>query len=200
MPRNQYRFRELCLDVLPYFSISDNELSMLLHETSNFDDLIFNPLHLNSQNDQTTESTLLDKQLEKTMLNCKYYLPEKFKNIIKGVDSSNLSIMNLNMRSIPKNFDSFIQLNNILDYNFDIIAFTETWLTEQNESKHLLDGYTPIYNSRKNRDGGGVCLFISKKLNFKIRNDLILNNNDCESLTLEILNGKDKNSLITVIY
>ena len=56
-----------------------------------------------------------------------------------------------------------------------------------------IPGYTSIHQPRavsliSNHAGGGVCVFIHNSLNFKSRSELSINNADCESLTIEIIN------------
>ena len=63
------------------------------------------------------------------VLTNKYYLEHDFNNFIKSNDNyaTGLSLMHLNVRSIPKNID---KLNNYLlslDIQFSIIGLTETW-------------------------------------------------------------------------
>ena len=53
---------------------------------------------------------------------------------------------------------------------------------------------------RNDRKGHRVSIYIHKSLNFKIRNDLNVNNKDIESLSVEILYDKDCNTLFNVLY
>ena len=44
------------------------------------------------------------------------------------------------------------------------------------------------------------CVFIDNSLTFKLRSDLGTNNNDIESLAIEIINKKSKNVVISAQY
>ena len=62
----------------------------------------------------------------------------------------------------------------------------------------------PIYNSthqaRGDRNCGGVSIYIDKSLDFTVKPDLSISNNDIESLTIEILSDKKRNTLINALY
>ena len=50
------------------------------------------------------------------------------------------------------------------------------------------------------RNGGGICIFIHDSLIFKKRSDLCANNNDIESLTIEVINKNTKNIIVNSTY
>lgn len=58
----------------------------------------------------------------------------------------------------------------MIDFKFSV-GISETWLDESSQSVEI-DGFDFIHKPRANRAGGGVGLFISNDLNFKLRNDL----------------------------
>ena len=79
-----------------------------------------------------------------------------------------------------------------MNYQFDYIGLTETWLKEM-ESTDVYDmtGYTFLSKPRTNKrggGGGGVGMFVSSGLNFKLRDDLHMNSASCgfESLFIEV--------------
>ena len=85
--------------------------------------------------------------------------------------------------------------------NFSIICFSKTWLeTNIQNSNYELSGYCSIHQIRNNRKGGGVLIYIKKVLNFKIKDDLIINCKDAEPMCIEILFENKRNTLINVLY
>ena len=69
----------------------------------------------------------------------------------------------------------------------------------------------PNYNSSTHQastdgKGGGVYIYIyiyiyiHKSLDFIVKPDLSINNNDIESLTIEIVSNKKRNTLINALY
>ena len=58
-----------------------------------------------------------------------------------------------------------------------------------------------ISQERKtNKRGGGVLIFIHKRLNCNLRNDLCVSDKDKEILTIEISRENDKNTLLSCCY
>ena len=94
-----------------------------------------------------------------THLHCDKYKPEQIQSLARF---SNFSILNVNIRSINKNFDNLKNLLNTLGCCFNIIGCTETHLRNSSYlDLYNLKGYN-LFNSnrvRTNKDGGGgVCL------------------------------------------
>ena len=120
------------------------------------------------------------------------------------------SILNLNIRSISKNFEDFRHLLKQLNFNFKIICITETWCkkdeakSEENQSKKSfskfsLPGYKVLHQARPHKKGGGLCIFVHESLNFKRKENLSVNDNDCEILTIELI-SKIQNIIISCVY
>lgn len=87
----------------------------------------------------------------------------------------------------------------IVDSGIDIFCVSETWLKPYVSSKSVaIAGYTFIRNDRPAVRGGGVGIYVSKKLNYKT----VFRSLDfgvCESLFLEINSGSSK-TLVGVVY
>ena len=83
-----------------------------------------------------------------------------------------------------------------LNTNFSKICLTETWANDSDinhNSLFQLEGYIPVHQIRKSRQGGGIVIFICDSLLYKLRNDLSINCEDIESLSIEILNSQTRN-------
>ena len=61
-----------------------------------------------------------------------YYTEEQFKHKFAGSkeESTNFSIIHLNCRSLPSNYNKLKDCINALDFQFDVIALSETWLID----------------------------------------------------------------------
>ena len=72
----------------------------------------------------------------------------------------------LNTRSLNKNHT---ELKQVLDRtHFDAFSCSETWLTKNTpKDRFMFDDFNIIRSDRKNKRGGGVCLFLKKQYNFK---------------------------------
>ena len=63
-----------------------------------------------------------------------------------------------------------------------------------------LSGYSVLHQTRKNRKGGEVCVFVHKNFSFKLREELNINCDAFQSLFIEISSTKSKNISLNTIY
>ena len=84
--------------------------------------------------------------------------------------------------SLAGNFDRLLLLLANVHLQFSCIGISETWL--QN-SLHNCDipGYNFVHSPRLHKAGGGVCIYVTKELEFKMRDDFALS----ESLFIEVI-------------
>ena len=113
------------------------------------------------------------------------------------------SVLYLNVRSLRKNIEDFKELYKTLNLKFSIVCFSETWADDNKlESDYLiqLPGYNVLHQIGKNRRGRGISIFVHESLSLKRRQDLGTNSEAVESLSIEILNKKCKNTILKTIY
>lgn len=191
-------------EALPFFNVTDTiELLDAMPYGSNFSlftDKIFNPLDLEQRTIE--EINIGFKNVtDELMSNCKYTDVESLNNILNSSDQQTFSILNLNARSLVQNK---WKLDNILaniNKPFSIICVNETWLKEFNMNQYDIPNYNCVHDIRTGiRQGGGVCIFVHDSLKFKLRQDLKLNEPNCNSVTIEIENSPSKNILVTCMY
>ena len=70
----------------------------------------------------------------------------------------------------------------LLEYKFDIVAVTETWLDSKDNSQYQLEGYTAYFCSRVGKKGGGVGLYVSNSLKHKYLIDMSYCIQNCAEL------------------
>ena len=63
-----------------------------------------------------------------------------------------------------------------------------------------LPNYKSIHQIRNYGKGGGVSIYIKDSINFKPRPDLSINNTNVESISVELLCNKNRNTLINVLH
>lgn len=98
-----------------------------------------------------------------------------------------MSLLHVNVRSLPKNNDTFMAYLESLAVKFDVIALSETWLSPENcHLPYISHQYNHIYNTRNHRAGGGVSLFIDKKYTFVQIADLTISNESMECIFTQI--------------
>ena len=100
-------------------------------------------------------------------MSCKYYDNEQLKELVSNKNNSKgLSLLHLNICSLPYHIDEFRNLLNKLNSNFKVIGITETRLTTKKEPVNSIE--VPNYNIEQTpteSDKGGALLYILKEIN-----------------------------------
>ena len=153
--------------------------------------LILSPSH---QIDPTVTATPITTVLQTENVDPILGAKEKLLFIPKA---RGFKIANLNITSLIKHIDE-LRIIYMHNQELDVLGINETRLDSDVPIDLIsIDGYTWIAKNR-NRSGGGVGFYIRNSINFEVRQDL--NNNEIESLTIEILKPKMKPFLITTWY
>jgi hypothetical protein len=77
-------------------------------------------------------------------------------------------VLHVNSRSLQKNYGELLNLIHIAETNFDIVAVTETWLTDQNDQLYQIPGYNFVNIHRTGKVGGGVGIYIESSYSYKV--------------------------------
>ena len=86
-------------------------------------------------------------------------------------DSNELSLMHLNIISVPTHFIQFRAQLDLLSIKFKVIAISETAINSYHTCYNMLS-YTIEQDFRPKRKGGGVALYIENTLIYTLRSDL----------------------------
>ena len=145
----------------------------------------------------------LNQFSENENLSCKYYNSKQLKELISDKENSKgLSLLHLNIYSLPFHIAKFTNLLSELNSNFKIIGITETRLTTKKDPVNSIE--IPNYNKEHTpaeSDKGGALLYISKEINYKTRDDLkIYKKKLLESEFIEVLSDSNKNAIVGCIY
>ena len=178
----------------------NEELKM---NTKDFENLTFNTF--DKENILLNDSFDVDSNFFNMhdFTNTTYFTRETLKAMIKENIDISFSVLNLNIRSLNKNFESVKNLLVEINFCFKVICITESWCSDDphTNNRYQLPNYLSIHQGRKNdKTGGGITIFIHKQLLYNIRHDLSVNDDDTEALFLEIRNQKSKNIFINTIY
>ena len=173
-----------------------------------FENLKFNPF-------STDNSVLIDNLTdpdvnlfnESTLqnLDTPFLNVEEAKTKLSSFKSVNsFHILHLNIRSLNKNFENFKSFLSTCSHTFSIICLTETWSSNdsfKDNSNFQLPGYNSIHQERSNnKRGGGICVYIQHSLMYKVIDELSISDKDNESLVIEIINERSKNTIINTSY
>ena len=106
---------------------------------------------------------------------CKYYLEDNFKAALTNFlakETLSLSLCHTNIRSCKANLTSFESYLETLEFSFQIIGLSETWVQDYSESLYGIKDYYTVEGYRKDKKGGGVAILIYETINFSRRQDL----------------------------
>ena len=173
-------------------------------QARNFENLKYDPLE-NSGNILYDNSSDPDLHFYKTNiqnLTTPYILREELQKFLGDGKGENVSVLQLNIRSINKNFENFKMFLSNLNFRFSIICLSQAWSNDSNvdNSNYKLLNYVSVHHIRNHYKRGGVSVYIHKNFEFKIRNDLSINSKDIESVSVELLHEKRRNALFNVVY
>ena len=128
-----------------------------------------------------------------------YYNIENFNEI--GINSkTDLLLLNFNIRSLSANFDLFNGFHSLLNKKFNILCFTESWLTDNNKQLYSIPGYNDFHCLRNDgRRGGGLSMYISETYDTKFIKQSSISLSFIETLFVEIHKDNLK-ILVATIY
>ena len=185
---------------VPSYNLSPSDVTSNNH--SHFENIKANLFPINSISDEAydPDKNFFSDKLDE--IDSKYYTEHQLIQFSSTLDTKTFSIFHLNIRSLNKNIENLQNLVSVLKGHFKIIVLTETWCgdTATKNSIYQIPNYTVIHKTRKEKQGGGLCMFIRNDLNFKLRNDLDKFGSDIETLSIVIENRNSKNIVISGIY
>lgn len=119
---------------------------------------------------------------------CSYYSISSFNDYVSHC-GGNFFMIHLNVRSFRRNFDEFVIYLNNLDCKFQVIVLTETWFSK--DFVGHVSGYSAFHSYRNNRGGGGVSIFVSDTLTSHPIDNLQINCDHLESVSVRVRHGND---------
>ena len=96
-----------------------------------------------------------------------YFTEEQFKQKFASTVIGQFSLIHFNCRSLASNFIKLKESITSLEFKFDVIALSESWLSDNDNDIFCLEGYDILSCSRLNKKGRGVVLYIRESLQYK---------------------------------
>ena len=128
---------------------------------------------------------LLDSFIVKNE-NCDLYNLQNITNVLNNETSSKFSVLNLNIRSLVKNYDKLLIFLDRIKYNFNVIILTETWLSDSNKECYPLPGYDSKHIVRSDKRGGGVSIYFKNSYSSQLITPLCNISNSYESIFITL--------------
>ena len=169
----------------------ENDFDINEFDFEKFDQMIFNQ--------DRFESTVKNDDDLCYYNECSYITSSQLNSELHGKNDI-FTVLNINIRSISKNFDKLTDCIKAINHGFTIIGVTETHLKDKPLEYFKLPGYEFEYVNRVGREKGGVGMYISNKVKYSLRTDLCNANSNYESCFIEIERTHGKNALVGVIY
>ena len=171
---NDYWFCYKCINVLPFFTLSQDEF---LYINSRIDldidkyetytkgkhfSTVFNAYNEYKACEYGENIDPDNNYYANFNIWCDYYTGQEFTS--KFSKTEGLSIVHINCRSIRSNFGAFKAYLSSLEREMH-----ESWLDVKDESTDFeIENYNMLRIDRKTKRGGGVMLYISKIFSFKL--------------------------------
>ena len=130
-----------------------------------------------------------------------YHTEESFNNFIlrNNLDKDNLSMIHVNIRSVPANLTGLLSYMRNIEKQFAVIGLTETWITPFNIETYGIIGYNHVGLTRKNSKCGGVSLFITEDSSYSELGEINMIEDYIECLFVKI-KGKKQSYVAGVVY
>ena len=178
--------KDCSAQLLPFYSVDD--LASLTSDRLHFFKSVNPKLNFRPFTQENDRYNTIDSDnnyfREYDASHSNYYDIENFnqkfeRSTVKGLFSN----IHFNARSIVKNFDSIKYFLKLLNIQFDVIGISETWLSNSSTLSSInMENYDFVCKNRIDRRGGGVGMYIVNSHNYFQRDDLMLDQDVCDSI------------------
>ena len=188
--------------MLPFYNLSDSELLSVFGSSEKlgferYSDLVFDTLEYNEEFDQNLN--WLYSNAVSYGASDYYELSDFFELARKNKPKKNcLLTLFMNIRSISKNLNEFLEDYVHSDIKYDFISFCETRLVENIGSIFNLHGFNMV-TKNYGGGGGGVVIYINKKYSFNAIAEISVTENFFESIFVKVSIHKS-NFIVGCIY
>ena len=180
---------------------SDKEINFV---PSDFQQKVFDKLNSAMNNNAFDLGTEIEDDDDEVIptIDCQYYNVDDFSSA-KFNPAKTFSILHYNIHSIERHIEEFRVILKMIDFNFDIICISESKVLKDCNPKVdiSIDGYQTPISTPTESTKGGVLIYVKSGINLKPQNDLnVYKSKELESLFIEVINKKESNDIIGVIY
>ena len=131
-----------------------------------------------------------------------YFHVNELNNNFSENEFNGTNFLHMNISSICRNFDDLQTLLARINVTFNVIGITETRLNKSSIRNTNIDlsGYS-FEHTPTEANCGGALLYIDNNINYIVRDDLcIYRSKELESVFIEIINSKGKNTIVGCVY
>ena len=185
-------------DVFPFNCINDDDFEKLVGDfgsQANFSVELLNNLEFNPTT--TVDPLVITNTYEQSLLlSSKYVFLE---NLIEVNTEKMFNILNFNIRSIPANLQSFLDVCFYeIPIKIDVLTLCESRLDDSIANLYKIPGYN-MFHQPRSRDGGGVCIYILETYLSHINHSFCFTESYLECVGVEV-NHPQGNFLVISVY
>ena len=201
---------------LPFFDLKHKEFDLTMDGINYPEETDISSLALNESqlsiinklnkvvNEHSNSITDIDTDDDNDVpfIDCHYFSVEEFKKM-KFNSSREFSILHLNIHSVEAHIEELRIALQLIEYKFDFICLSESKLKVNSDPKVdiRIKNYQPPVGTPSVAAKGGVLIYAKDGINFEPRIDLcIYKEKELESYFIEVINDKQRNSIIGVVY
>ena len=130
--------------------------------------------------------------------NSQYLTVKEFSNLSSNGNCNDFINLQINIRSLTKNFDKLVELLKLMKVLPDLITISETKLNGAS-CLPVLPGYHFV-NSNSKTKAGGVGIFVKSCCLFNVVGTFNLNAKHCEEIWIELKTLGNKQCILGAIY
>ena len=192
-----------CMSEIPFSQINNKEFKNLLYPKNTLQQP---PQIIKKSNKEIKDLMARFKQVtdlldpSENLTSCDYYDVNDISKL--RINENDLSVIHLNISSLPLHINELKLFLNFFKCKFDIISISESRITKSNTLTTNIDipGYN-IEHTPTESKAGGCLLYISDKIPYKLRNDLnVYCPKQLESVFIELLLSNKPSQIIGTIY
>ena len=131
---------------------------------------------------------------------CHYFTDNNFSTKFENMEG--FFIIHFNCRSLKSCFSDLKHYLLDLKKTFDVICISESWLTNNDDLvEYSLDSYEVVVANRVNTRGGGVIIYVSNLLNFKVvdkKTECVDDLYECVTVEIDVKNNR--NIVVSCLY
>ena len=176
------------IDITNDIFLTEKQLAL----TRKINDAIKNGIDYDSEDDDECSDSI----------DCKYYTIDSF-NKQKFNSDKYFTLLHLNIHSLEFHIDELRPTIQLLNTPFDFICLSESKIRVGKQPKVdiSIDGYQDPVGTPTEASKGGVLIYVKTGIDFHQRNDLkIYKSKELESVFVEIVNPKGKNTIVGNVY
>ena len=122
-----------------------------------------------------------------------YFDSDKFNNVYDNNYNSDFKMIHVNIRSLPKNGNTFVSFLETLRHKYQVICFSETWLNSNRQIENLFPEYNQFHSMRPATQfaGGGVAILVHESLQSTELDNLSCNTEYIECIFVKITKSNE---------